>query len=311
VDWALVCELAGDARTPYSVLARKFGLSLNTVKNRINKLQKKKVLGGSAVFLSMEMLGADHVTGVITTDGTEEVIEFMEHIVTQPMIAEIYRTSDRRYEYWAIVVGAKETLGLKQFLTEIEGVLDVEMNPQIFLLPNKPPNFYLNTRGKKVTFTRTQLQVLQCIKNKARMPVSQIAEQTGFTSKRIRKTLRELEEGGGVHFTRGYNVFALGDMEYRLRIEFDSGKTTGQKLIKAIYEMYPDEIWWAGVLTNKPIVNVGLILDRPGKCEPIVRAIRGVPHIQSVEDFLSYPRVVRPNFPLYDGLNKILADANL
>jgi DNA-binding Lrp family transcriptional regulator len=311
LDWAFIRELSGDARMSYQALARRFSVSPNTVKNRISKLVKQGVIRGFGVIVSMEMLGAEHIAGAITTDGFEKVIELMEHIVTQPMVCEIYRTSDRRYEYWAMVKGASETLGFKRFLEEINSVIDVEMRPVVFLFPNKPPSFYLNTRGKKVTLTQSQLRVLRCLIGDARMPVSQIAQRAGLTPRRVRKNLRDLQEGGGIHFTIYYDIFALGDMEYRLKIRFDEAQTTGQDIIEGLYEKYPDEFWWASVTTNEPIVDIGLIIDRPGKGVPIIGEIKAAPFTQSVEDFGSYPRVIRANNPLAARLEELLIDAGI
>ena len=309
MDWALICELSGNARMSYKALARKFDLSPNTVKNRINKLLKLRVIGGFGVMVSMEMIDAEHVAGFIYTDGSEKVIELMEQIVTQPMVCEIYRNSDRRYEYWAMVAGSSETLGFKRFLRDLDGVINVEMRPIVFLFPNKPSNYFLNTRGKKVTFSRSQLRVLRCLTTNARMPVSQIAQQTGFTPRRVRKILHDLEEGGGVHLSVGYSPFALGDMEYRLRICFDESQTTGQDIITGLYEKYPAEFWWASITTNEPTVDVGLIIDRPGKGVPVLREIKAAPFVRSAEDFISFPRVVRANSPLRVRLMELLTEA--
>ncbi len=260
---------------------------------------------------SMEMLGAEHIVSVISTDGSESVIEFMEQIVTQPMVCEIYRTGDMRYELWAMVTGASETLGFKRFLQDLKGVTNVEMRPIIFFFPNKPPNYFLNTRGEKVSFTRNQLCVLRCLFDDCRMAVSQIAQQTGFTPRRVRKTLHELQEGGGVHFAVGYNIFAIGDMEYRLRIRFDKVQTNGREIILGLYEKYPSKFWWASITTNEPIVDVGLIIDRPGDAVPIINEIKAASSTQLVEDFVSYPRVVRANNPLKARLCEILTEAGL
>ncbi|MFW9965075.1 MAG: winged helix-turn-helix transcriptional regulator [Candidatus Sifarchaeia archaeon] len=293
LDWALICEMCGNARMSYKTLAKKFDISTNTVKNRISRLREQGVIRRFGVCVSFETLGAENVAGFVITDGSENVIELMKQVVSQPMVAEIYRTSDRRYEYHAIVLGASETLGFKRFLSELDGVTNVDMRPVVFLFPNKPPNYALNTRGKRVTFTREQLRVLKSLaENDSRLPISQIAQYTGFTPRRVRKILRDLEESDGVHFPVYYDVFALGDMEYRMRICYDEAQTTGQDIIMGLYEKYPGLFWWASITTNEPIVDVGLIIDRPGKGPPIAAEIKAAAHTRSVEDFVSYPRVV-------------------
>jgi DNA-binding Lrp family transcriptional regulator len=293
---------------PYKTLASKFNISTNSVKNRINRLRQQNVILKFGISVSYETLGAESVAGFVTTDGSENVIELMKKIASQPMICEIYRTSDRRYEYHAMVLGASETLGLKRFLRNLGGVTDVEMRPIVLRFPNKSPTFPGNTRGKSVTFTHNQLRVLKALTKDSRLPVSQIAQETGFTPRRTRKILRNLQEGGGVHTYAIYNVFALGDMEYRMRISYDDTETTGQDIIMELYEKYPEIFWWASVTTNEPIVDVGLIIDRPGKGPPIAAEIKATSYTESVEDFVSYPRVVhginRLNAHLWDLLEE-------
>ncbi len=308
LDWVLICELCGNSRMPYKALAKKFNISDNTVKNRISNLRQQGVIVKFGVCVSFETLGAESVVGLVSTDGSENVIELMKQIASQPMVCEIYRTSDRRYEYHAMVLGASETLGLKQFLRNLDGVTNVEMRPVIFVLPNKPSTYPLNTRGKRVSFTRDQLRVLKSLAKDARLPVSQIAHETGFTPRRVRKILRDLQDCGGVHFHVLYNVFALGDMEYRMRISYDDAKTTGQSIIMELYDKYPELFWWGSITTNEPIVDVGLIIDRPGKGPPIAAEIKAAAYTKSVEDFVSYPRVVssvnRLNAHLWDLIHE-------
>ena len=259
----------------------------------------------------MEMVGAEHVAGYVSTDGSENVIEFMEQIATHPGVVEIYRTGDMRYEYWAMMSGASETLGFERFLQTLSGAMDVEIRPVEFLFPNMPPDYFMNSRGKKVTFTMSQLHVLRCLFDDGRMPVSQIAQRTGFTTRRVRKILRELEEGGGTQFSVGFNVFALGDMEYRLKIRYDELQTRGQDIITELYNKYPNAFWWASITTNEPLVDIGLIIDRPGTAVPIINDVKAASYTKSVEDYVSYPRVVAGNMPCRVRLAEILIEAGL
>ncbi|MFW9796200.1 MAG: winged helix-turn-helix transcriptional regulator [Candidatus Thorarchaeota archaeon] len=311
LDWALICELCGNARSSYQALARKFNLSSNTVKHRISKLREQEVITGFGTIVSMEMLGAEHVAGVISTDGTEQVVEFMKQVTKQQIVCEIYRTGDMRYEYWAMVSGASETLGFKKYLEGLDGVVEVEIRPVVFICPNKPPNYFLNTRGKKATFTKHQLRVLRCLYQDARMPISQIAKDTGFTPRRARKIIRELEESGSIHITTGYNIFAMGDMEYRLKIHYDESQKNGRDLIMDIYKKYSDWFWWSSVTTNEPIVDVGLIIDRPGRGVFIVQDLRESAFISSIEDYVSYPRIVANILPLRRKLEEMLIESGV
>lgn len=138
------------------------------------------------------------------------------------------------------------------------------------------------------------------------MPVSKIAKNTGLTSRRVRKIISELQGSGGVHLLTGYDPFVLGDMEYRLKIWFDSIQTTGQDFAKALAEKYSNEFWWSSVTTNEPILDVGLIINDANQVSPIIQEIKANPYITAIEDFVTYPRIVWPRNPLGRGLRKLL-----
>ena len=311
LDWALICELSGNARTPYSTLAKKFDISTNTVKNRINRLRKQGVIKKFGICVSFETLGAEMVSGFVTTDGSEDVIELMKQIANQPMVCDICRNADRRYEYWAMVKGANETLGLRRFLKSLDCQTDVYMQPIELFYPNKPATYIGNTRGQKVNFSREQLRVLQSLAIDSRLPVSQIANQTGFTPRRVRNILRDLQEGAGIHTYVLYNPFELGDLEYRMRICYDESEITGRDVVMALYEKHPEVFLWSTITTNEPIVDVALIIDRPGKGPPIANEIKAAAYTKSVEDFVTYPRVVHGINRLNAHLWEILEEAGL
>ncbi|MFW9811645.1 MAG: winged helix-turn-helix transcriptional regulator [Candidatus Thorarchaeota archaeon] len=311
LDWALIRELCGNSRTPYKTLATKLNVSTNTVKNHINRLREKGVIVKFGICVSFETLGAEMVSGFITTDGSEDVIELMKQIASQPVVCDICRNADRRYEYWAMVKGANETLGLKHFLTSLDCARDVQIQPIELFYPNKPPTYLGNTRGKKVIFSRDQLRVLRCLTNDSRLPISQIASKTGFTPRRVRKILHDLQESGGIHTYALYNLFELGDLEYRLRIRYDDAQITGREVVMALYKKHPEVFLWSTITTNEPIVDVGLIIDRPGKGPPIAAEMKAAPYIKSVEDFVTYPRVVNAINRLSGHLFELLREAGL
>jgi DNA-binding Lrp family transcriptional regulator len=210
-----------------------------------------------------------------------------------------------------MVSGASETLGFERFLKNLGNVEEVEVRPIEFLFPNMPPSYYMHSNGKKVAFTKNQLQVLRALFDDGRMPVSKIAQRTGFTARRVRRILRELIEGDGVSFLVGYNIFARGDMEYRLKIVYDMSQASGQEIITGIYNKHPDGFWWASTTTNEPLVDIGLIIDRPGSAVPIINEVKAASFTRSVEDYVSYPRVVQGSFPLRLHLAELLIEAGL
>ncbi|MFW9806611.1 MAG: Lrp/AsnC family transcriptional regulator [Candidatus Thorarchaeota archaeon] len=311
LDWALICELCGNARMPYKTLAKKFNISPNTVKNRINQLREKRVILKFGICVSSETLGAEMVSGFVTTDGSEDAVELMKQIASNPTVCDICRNADRRYEYWAMVKGASETLGLRRFLTSLDYVTDVQMHSIELFYPNKPPTWIGNTRGKKVIFSRDQLRVLRCLTIDSRLPISQIVKKTGFTYRRVRRILQDLMGGGGIHTYPLYNLFELGDLEYRLRIFYNATQATGKDVVMALYKKHPEIFYWSTIATNEPIVDVALIINSPGKGPPIAEEAKAAIYTTSVEDYVTYPRVVYGTNRLSAHLFELLREAGV
>ena len=86
---------------------------------------------------------------------------------------------------------------------------------------------------------------------------------------------------------------------------------TGKEIITGIYKRYPDAFWWGSITTNEPLVDIGLIIDRPGTAVPIINEVKAAPHTRSVEDYVSYPRVVWSNYPPRLYIAELLIEANL
>ena len=305
-EWALIWALEYNPRLSFQALAKKLKVSPNAAKNRYHKMLEQKKLFTGYVLLSREMVGVEDIIAVISTDGSEKGVELMQEIATHPSACEIYRTGDRRYELWSLVSGTSEAFGLKLKLEKLDSVIHVEMRPIVFVFPHMPPDYFMNTRGKKVSLTQNQLEVIRHLREHIRMPISKIAKRTNITPRRVRKIISDLQWGGGVHLLTGYNPFAVGDMEYRLKIWFDPEQISGQDFATAIATKYPNEFWWSSVTTNEPILDVGLIICDSNQVLPIIREIKENPNITAIEDFVTYPRTIWPIHPLARGLRKLL-----
>jgi DNA-binding Lrp family transcriptional regulator len=65
LDKIIVAELSRNCRISYSLLASKYNVSVNTIKNRINRLIKKKIILGFSVKLKSELFNANTAITII------------------------------------------------------------------------------------------------------------------------------------------------------------------------------------------------------------------------------------------------------
>ena len=251
---------------------------------RLRKLEKEGAIQEYTVELSLNMLGADYVYAVITTDGTENMQALVDQIGNYRLVRFCYRTGNRRYESQAVIRGTTEFFELKQFLESLHQVTKVEIHPFIWITPDAPPQSKVRTRGQKVEFTLNQLRVLQCLADNVRIPVSEIVNRTGLTIRRVRSILRELQEGGGVHLTIRMNWLTTSTVALDLLIRFDERKTTVADIVVWFQEHYPLEFWGMVVWLDEPTIIAGLNVADLTKVAEITQLVRAEPFAELVED---------------------------
>jgi hypothetical protein len=154
------------------------------------------------------------------------------------------------------VVGPEGLFELGRFLRGLKWVQQVTIN---FVHPVSPTPLHSGSqytyRGKKVTFTQPQLQVLQYLLEDARMPATEIAKKTDFSARRVRQVLRELMHEGGVYFTIFTKMSAGGLIPFNLVVDFDETKASPHEITKWVMEQYPFEYWNTWLYVNKPTLG--------------------------------------------------------
>lgn len=317
VDWldkALLWQLYGNARISYQDLAKKYNITFNAIKNRVKKLEEIGVIQEYTVELSLAMLSLEPLQALIITDGTENMRTLIDQIGSHPLIRLAYRQGNRRYNSMAYVAGTKDFFELKRFLESLDTVTTVELHPLLSFVPDAPPHSKARSQGQKVTFTQSQLRVLQCLREDVRMPVNELAKQTSLTPRRTNKILNELQEGGGVHFTIRINLLAPGDAILDLYIHYDEKKTTVNEIITWFQDYYSSEFWNASQWLDEPVIAVGLIIEDHTKVGEITNIVREATFVETVDDFLVTPQTyVKMHYrdPSQHRLDELFKEAGL
>ncbi len=286
LDKALLWELFGNARVSFQDLAKKYQQSFNTIKNRVKKLEKAGVILEYTIELSKAMLDLEELNVIIITDGSENMNTLLEQIGSHRQVRYFYRSGTNRYAGSAFVSGTADFFELKQNLESLEAVLTVEIHPITVFVPDAPPDSKVRSFGRKVTFSQNQLRVLRCLSDDVRMSISDIAQRIDLTPRRVSKILKELQEGGGVHFTMRMNYLALGDVELEYIIRYDDMKTNPTEIIEWVYKRYTQDFWHAATLLDEPTVVVTLLTDDVACIKEITSRIREIPFVRSVTDHL-------------------------
>jgi DNA-binding Lrp family transcriptional regulator len=289
VDWldkALLWELFGNARVSYQDLARKYELSFNAIKNRMKKLEKVGAIQEYTVELSLAMLDLEPINIAIETDGSENIKSLVDQIGKLKPIRMATRMGNKLYSAFAFIAGTTDFFELKANLESLNTVTKVLIHPILSIAPDAPPGSKARSRGQKIVFTQNQLRVLKCLTEDVRMPVGEIAKKTSLTPRRISKILRELLEGGGVHFTIRMNYLALGDINLELLIQYDETKTEFNEIVKWFQEHYRRELWTASQMLDESTIGLSLLIEDPTKVGEITNIVREATFTESVDDYI-------------------------
>jgi DNA-binding Lrp family transcriptional regulator len=289
-------------------------MTFNTIKNRVKKLEIESVIQEYTVELSQAMLDVEGLDIEIYTDGSEKIEDLINQIGTHRLIGTAYREQNRKYVAGALVAGTAEFFELKGFLESLDSVTRVKLHPVKTVYSEAPPHSKLRSRGRKVRFTKNQLQVLKCLSENVRMPISQIAKRINLTPRRVGRILRELEEGGGVHFTIRINWFTLGDVILQYYIRYDETKTSVGEIVNWFKEHYPLEFWGAGQRLDEPVITVDIIVENQKKMGDITKMVREATFVEHVDDVVLTPQTfvrVRYRDPSQTRLEEMFQEAGL
>jgi DNA-binding Lrp family transcriptional regulator len=292
VDKRLIAVLMGNCRTSYRSLARQVGMSSTAVKKRVDKLVESGVIRQFFPQLRLAMLDADFFLAWITTDGSERDDEFIDQIGNNPMVLEVARVGPRTLDVGGEVSGTAGVVELSKFLRGFDCVTEVKLHILEPVFPTAlPPQHKYVYRGRKVTFTHSQLRVLKCLIDDTRMPTAEIARQTELTPRRIRQILKELQEGGGILFTIRPIFGSAGINSFWILIGLnEEKKTPPHEIVKWFHEQYPYEYWNSFIFSDEPTLIHFCTAKNLQDIEPIIEAVKQAPFTEWAEAQVMYPQ---------------------
>lgn len=298
VDKQLLFLLSGTCRLSYQALAQNVGLTVSGVKNRVTKLVESGIIDRFYVNLNFPRYGFVRLFYSISTDDGEDKEKFIQDLAATQSIFNIARLVDGGYLGGALVSTAKEVLKLDRDLRRMENITQVELRQIAMLRPSHPKLTILTDdpaiQSGALTFSKLQKQVLRCLIDDVRMPVTKIAQQTKLTPRRVRRILTELETGGNVKFTISLCPGAGEDFDCGIQTEFDPSKGKLVDLVDWFQEMFPLEHFWSFSFEDEPVCIHKIVVSDLRIVEGISDNVRTLPMVDSVHTFIYH---TTRNFP--------------
>jgi DNA-binding Lrp family transcriptional regulator len=273
-------------------LARKYSLSANAVKRRIQKLEECGVITGYVIRFSLAMVDAEFLYGVIYTDGSQDEVQFVDMIGASPSVIAAAAYTDGTYVFLAEYKNSVELMELGAFLRRLGGVQSVELHTLVA------------SKGSKLEISDSHRLVLKHMAEDPRMTIADLARRTGFSARRVRRLVTELEESDAVKFTVGVELDEAGSIPYLARILWDERKVTHDVVVEWLREQYPRSLWEWYVSVSEPVIFCLFTAEHLNEVEDLVRNVRAKDYIERVKITVSkyHKSFSGPRYRLLDEL---------
>ena len=279
IDKTIMVEISHNCRISYQSLSRKTGLSSNAVKNRVDSLLDTGTISRFAISLSAAIINAEHFIALVITNGTEDIDAFVERMGESPMIGHISLLASAgggAYLLWGQYIGSMMLSELRTFLHDPIEVVDVEVHTIIWKM------------GVKVKLTNLHLRILAILQKNPRALINDIASETNLAPRTVRRAIRELMEGGGIHFSARPDMAAGKLVNFYVRFEWDEAETSLEDVVRWLQEKYALELWDPTVSAAEPIIYAEFVVENLHEAEEIARHIRSRPFVKSTATLVSY-----------------------
>ncbi len=326
VDKWLLIELGANCRLSYQKLARHFGLTVNGIKKRVEKLREMGVILGSLLVLNRGIVfGSPRHYWFMSQLWVDESRDDEQHFIEQAKFPELglsyLKTTRNTILLSGRVYDLARYLELVKFIQHLEGVHKSETEvlrglfvPGLLRNARQIPQLTIKRTCVEHDFTKDQLLLLHYLKDDPRMQVTELAAKTKFSPKRVRKILNIFHQTRCVVFTIVRNLSAAKHTGALVRITIDETQTTPEDFARWIVEAYPFEFRMIFAVVDKPN-QLWLSISAPHiqTIDAIAETIRSTPFTQHTDALVLFGAVFGDKTsPYYDRpLETLLKEAGL
>ncbi len=301
IDKQIIFELLVNYRAAYQTIAKKLDLSVNAVKKRFEKMKGEGLIRGGLVTPLPVMSGTEDWMAFLRMEGPSTSEDILDQIGSHQLVNSGSILTDGSILCYGYYRGGRDLQEIGTFLRQAPGVKSVEFHT------------LLCEPGKKCDLTPPDLKVIRILRQEPRMPISEIAQQTKLTPRRVKKILNNLfgdngseplhfinwEPRGGKHpnevsFRVGvrWNLNAGGYTAFIIQVRHEEGTEPRERIIDSLKKEYPFEFWYAYASAFEPVIFCVFVVEHFRDSVGFINMIKQTPEVVEVYPIFGYPTKV-------------------
>jgi DNA-binding Lrp family transcriptional regulator len=290
-------NLQNNCRTTYEVMSRRYGVSANAIKKRVERLQEKGFISSFVLSLSPAMANASPFLALAYSNGPFNDA-FVNEVGNHRLVRRVGFDS-----YGAcVIVGAyriaEDLSEFSEFIRGFDNIRDCEIHPI-------PTN-----RGGAAELSTLHLKVIRSLRDDPRKSIAAIANDSGLTARRVRSILNMLIDEDIIRLTVQVNPNAGHAIWISFRIRWDPKVASGVDICDKLRNAHPNQYFHESRSATEPLMWLDFLVERISDSESITHAIKSIPSVRVESTILPFPAKFFPN--LMDSiLDELLEKANL
>ena len=206
INVVILRELRSNCRISLREIAKKCKLSAPAIKRRIRNLEQSDIIVKYVLQYSLAMVKAIAILFEVFTDGSEDVIKFVEQIGINTMISEVCWGGVNEYIIFGYYIDIEDAFFLMEQIRNHDFVNAVKTYP--LLLP----------RGESKQLTRIQTSIVQELLDEPRLSPPDIASKVDISTKTARKNISSLN-GKILQFSINWNPSGHQNLGYIIKLQ--------------------------------------------------------------------------------------------
>ncbi|MFW9919750.1 MAG: winged helix-turn-helix transcriptional regulator [Candidatus Thorarchaeota archaeon] len=296
INKRILILLDNNCRMSYRTIADMMGMTANAVKKRIEAMVENGTIVKFNLMPTQAMSGLSFFFGIIETHGNEDTEKFMNQVGSTSIVAHVSQLAYGEGGGYAIYGQYQHAKSLADSLGEIrrmDCVQDIEFHNA------------LTFEGTKISLTGPQKKLLRAIVDDPRMTISDIADETNLSARRVRRELDFLIESRAFHFGLRWNLATEKRSQILVYTQY-SKEFNVQEFVEWVYDRFELEAWAVTPSAMEPILATPFVTDSLGKIPEIIRELREYNGIENIRHYVVYTTRKFP-WPAERMMNELIA----